>query len=242
VPHPIHDLVQMLGGHPLAEFGLDPECDDDVDRWFVAACLFSGRVEGARALDAYRRLARAGLGDSAAIAHAGPEPVAAALAAAHYSRAELAAVRLARACTALVERWGAAGAGARLVDGADDLNDAGQRLVGLAPGIGPATALTFLRPLRDRFVAAREVPLSENARAAAAHLGLIGESEDAAGEPGALRTALADLEDPPTLADAEAALDALGRRACRRARSARCPLDDRCPLRAGDVAHARRSR
>jgi hypothetical protein len=140
-------------------------------------------------------------------------------------------VRLARACSALCRHW--QGSAARLVDGADDLEDAGHRLVSLAPGLGPGTALRFLRPLRDRFAAAREVPLDENARAAALHLGLIAAGDDLEGEPGALRAALAaDAgNDPPALAALEAALARLGRSACRRERADRCPLGDGCPLR-----------
>jgi hypothetical protein len=87
----------------------------------------------------------------------------------------------------------------------------------------------FLRPLRERWPAAREVPLSPAARAAALHLGLLREGEDEEGEPGALRAALLRWPEAPALADAEAALARLGERACLRGRTARCPLGADCP-------------
>ena len=67
--------------------------------------------------------------------------------------------------------------------------------------------------------------------AAADHLGWLQPGEDVDGEPGALRAVLAAQPEAPPLADVEAALDRLGRRACLRERPERCPLADTCPQR-----------
>ena len=107
--------------------------------------------------------------------------------------------------------------------------DLAARLARLAPGVGTATVTRFLRPLRDRWPAAREIPLSAAARAAAVHLSLLREGEDEEGEPGALRSALLREADAPVLADVEAALGRLGERSCLRQRPARCPLGQACP-------------
>src|SRR6185436_18680127 len=111
----------------------------------------------------------------------------------------------------------------------DGLDELGSRIAALAPGFGAATVLRFLRPLRDAWSAARETPLAEPARAAAVHLGLLGESEDLEGEPAALFAACA-RDVPELLAiDVEAALERLGAAACRRNQAARCPLGADCP-------------
>jgi hypothetical protein len=118
-----------------------------------------------------------------------------------------------------------------LADQSDQLEDLAAQLASLAPGIGAARVARFLRPLRDRWPVAREIPLQPAARAAAQHLGLLREGEDEDGEPGALRVALRNDLASPTLADAEYALARLGTRACLRNRIARCPLGKSCPAR-----------
>jgi hypothetical protein len=223
------ELVERLGRHPAAELGIDPREAEDADRWFIAACLFAGRVKAAVAASAYRALARDGLPSPREIAAADPGRIALRLAEADYPKPEIAAGKLARASAALVEGWG--GSFAALASEAEGLDDLGARIVRLAPGVGPGAAAIFLRPLRDIWVAAREIPLSPAARAAAVHVGLLREGEDEEGEPAALRAALAAEPGAPTLADAEAALDRLGRRACLRERPERCPLGAHCPAR-----------
>jgi endonuclease III len=223
------ELVERLGGHPAAELGIDPAEDTDAGRWLVAACLLAGRVKPELALAAYRSLAAEGLPSPAELAGADPIRIAWRLADVAYPKPEVAAGRLRRASAALIERW--EGSPAALARDAADLEDLGARVTGLAPGLGRATALHFLRPLRDVWTAAREIPLSPAALAAAVHLGWLRPGEDADGEPGALRAVLAEQSGAPTLTDAEAALDRLGRRACLRERPDRCPLADSCPLR-----------
>jgi len=231
-----HDLVSKLGGDIPSSLNLDLARDADADRWFVAACLLAGRGSTQLALDAWHALERASLTTPDALAAAGPERVSLVLNACGYAKPEAAAIKLARASATLAEHRQASIA--RIGAAADDLNDLGSRLAQLAPGVGPATILTFLRPLRDLWPAAAETPLSPAAQAAAVHLGYVRSGEDLEGEPGALRAALASEPDAPPLAAVEAALETLGRRACLRERAARCPLPTKCPLHAADVAHA----
>jgi hypothetical protein len=228
------ELVERLGPHPAALLGIDPCDEEGAGRWFIAACLLAGRAEASAATDAYRALARDGLSSPREIAKADPTRIAGWLAGAGYPKPEIAAEKLARASATLLERWG--GSLVALAAGADDLGDLGARIAGLAPGVGPATVAFFLRPVRDAWTAAREIPLSPAARAAALHVGLLREGEDEEGEPGALRAALAAQPDAPSLSDAETALERLGRRACLRGRVQSCPLGDDCPARERGVA------
>jgi len=229
------DLVLRLGGDDAASLDLDLAQAHDVDRWFVAACLLAGRASRQCALDAWRALDRGGLAAPAALAAGGPERVALALDAVGYPKPDVNAIKLVRASTALAEHWRASVTS--IGAASDGLDDLGARLARLAPGIGPAAILAFLRPLRDLWPAARETPLSPAARAAAVHLGFVGPGEDSEGEPGALRRALANESHAPPLAAVEAALEALGRRACLRERSADCPFPEACPLGETGVAH-----
>jgi hypothetical protein len=225
----IHALLEQMGPHPATALGLDLAQQGGPERWFVAACLIAGRAPEPRALRAVRELAARGLDQPAAIAKAGAGAVAAALTRAGYPRPEPVAQRLARAGRNLVERHG--GAFTILAAGAGDLEELGGRLAALAPGVGTATVLRFLRPLRDLWPAAAETPLEPAARAAAVHLGWLAAGEDEEGAPGALRAALLQEVNAPPLADVEAALARLGARSCLRQRPDRCPLGARCPAR-----------
>jgi len=224
-------LVDRIGGHPAQALGLDLDRPGDRNRWFVAACLLAGRADEKRALAAFRALDRAQSAGLDQLDGADPQRLCAALENAHLPQPEAVAGRLARAARGLAEAHG--GSLEALAADAEDLEGLGSRLAGLASGVGAATVLRFLRPLRDRWPAAREVPLAPAARAAAEHLGLLREGEDAEGEPAALRAVLRDSGDPVALADLEAALERLGARACLRNRPERCPLGDGCPARAG---------
>jgi len=221
------ELVARLGPHPARVWGLDLGTDAGLARWLVAACLLAPRGDEDAAGAARSALAERGLDAPDGLARSGPGPVADALVAARFPKPEITAARLVRASSSLRDLH--AGSLSRLLSSVDGLDEAGAALVALAPGLGPATAAEFLRPLRDRFAAAREVPLTSAARAAAVHLGLLrpGEGED--GEPGALRAALAREDPAPALADVEAALTRLGRAACLRNTTGRCPLGLDCP-------------
>jgi hypothetical protein len=208
---------------------LDLDEPADVARWFTAACLLASRGGEARALEAFQELERGGGARIDRLAEGDAERVCAALQRAGYRQPEALAGRLVRAAASLAEAHG--GSLEALAAAADDLETLGASLARLASGIGAATILRFLRPLRGIWPSAREVPLAAPARAAAVHLGLLREAEDLEGEPGALRATLRDLGDPPDFADVEAALERLGARACLRDRPERCPLGEACPAR-----------
>jgi hypothetical protein len=222
----IPEVVERLGGHPARALGLDLDRPEDRDRWLVAAALLSLRIDEAKALAAARGLAEAGLDTPAALA-GDVDAVLARLAAHEIDAAEEVAHRLARLGRALVDCGGTDA----LARESDDLHSLGGRLVRLVRGIGASTVMRFLAPLRGRWSAAREVPLSAAARAAAVHLELLAPGEDEEGEPGALMRVLGAAPGAPDPIDVEAALDRLGRRACLRQRARRCPLGAACPLR-----------
>ena len=224
------ELVARLGPHPAVRWGLELETDAGLARWFVAACLLAPRADEEATAAARAALAARGLDATGALAHADPGPVSDALRAAAWPKPEITAARLVRASANLAARH--RGSLARLASAADGLEELASALMTLSPGIGAATASEFLRPLRERFSAARELPLSPAAHAAALHVGLLRDGEDEEGEPGALRAALARETPPPALADVESALTRLGRAACQRGTPARCLLGARCPARA----------
>jgi len=231
LPLLLDEALERLGGHPCAALGLDPERPADRARWLLAARLLSERAPEETALRAFRRLDAEVGSDPGALAAAGPGPVAAALEGAGLRRADSAAGGLCRIAAALRDP---AGDLEGLAAEALDTNDLGARIAALAPGLGAATVLRFLRPLRDVWGAARETPLAPTATAAAAHLGLGG--ADAEGEPAALRARCAELAPGRAWTDVEAALERLGARACRAGRTGRCPLGDACPARAAAEA------
>jgi len=222
------DLIARFGGHPVEELGIDLEASEGPGRWLVAACLYGGRVEEGVASTAARALAAADLADPPNIALARPETLETSLLGAGYPAPDVAARKLWRICTSLAERYG--GSLDSLAAQSEQLEDLAARLASLAPGFGAASVARFLRPLRDRWIQAREIPLHPAARAAAIHLGLLAEGEDEEGEPGALRAALRDDPAQPSLADAEFALTRIGRAACLRNRANRCLLANDCPL------------
>jgi hypothetical protein len=221
-------LAGLLGGHPLAAFGIEPaDGDAALLRWWIAAVLLSSRRDAARADSAFGALREAGLLELGALGTATADSVAAHLEAAGLRDPLGPATRLVGSAQTLAEaHQGSLQAMAR---GCTDLEELGEHLARLSPGIGTGTVVRFLRPLRDLWPAAREIPLTPAARAAAIHLGWIGESEDQEGEPGALCAFLAGEARAPRLRDVEAALERLGRAACLRERPDRCPLEAACP-------------
>ncbi|MFQ5415858.1 MAG: hypothetical protein ACE5FL_02295 [Myxococcota bacterium] len=227
-------LVESLAGHSVAALGIDPEDVGDSGRWFVAALLLNASRSETAACDAARALAREALGAPHELAAADAERVAALLSATKVPKPEVAARVLLRACGALVERWD--GSFTALAGDADDLETLGGRIAKLAPGVGRAAVTRFLRPLRGAWSAAAEIPLTPAALAAGICIGWLPDGVDDDGSANALRGALAAQDDPPRPSDVEAALERLGARACLRGRADRCPLRDRCPRRARDVA------
>ncbi|MBW2576709.1 MAG: hypothetical protein JRE38_01430 [Deltaproteobacteria bacterium] len=227
------DLVARFGGHPVGKLGIDLETSDGPGRWLVAACLYGGRIDSEIALAAARALTAADLAEPKSVAAARPEALEALLIGVGYPAPDVTAYKLWRACDSLATHYG--GSLDSLAAQSEQLEDLAGRLARLAPGFGTASVARFLRPLRDRWVQAREIPLHPAARAAAIHLGLLAEGEDEEGEPGALRAALREDPAQPSLADVEFALTQLGTIACSKNRTARCPLGDACPRRADET-------
>lgn len=223
------EIIAEFGGHPIRELGIDLEACEGLERWLVAACLYVGRVPEEVATRAFRSLDAAGLGNPSSIAKRNSAELESLLASADYPSPERTAQKLWRISTALCERHG--GSLSTLAAESDLLEDLAARLSKLAPGFGASGVAGFLRPLRDHWIQASEVPLHPAALAAAIHLGLVAEGEDAEGEPGALRAALRSDPTAPSLADAEFALTRLGKQACSRNSTKRCPLGDACPAR-----------
>ena len=223
------ELVERLGRHPAAGLGIDLAAADGPGAWFVAACVLAERSPRAAATAAVKSLSGAGLAQPGALAAAGAARLQAVLDAAEHPSAEALAHRLVRAATRLGERH--PGGFDALAAGCDDLDGLGSAVTALASGVGRGTVLRFLRPFRERWNAAADLPLEPAALAAAIHLGWLSDSQDAEGALNPLRARLAEAEDAPPLVDVEAALSHLGTRACRRESPARCPLPDHCPLR-----------
>lgn len=223
------ELVQRLGPHPAAQLGLAPDGPEDPGGWFVAACVLSASSGEERGLAATGRLADAGLATPADLLAGGADALLTALEQSAVPRPARLAGSLVRAARTLGERY--AGSFDRLAGESDGLDDLGARLAALAPGVGAATVLRFLRPLRGRWSAAADTPLDPAALAAARHLGWLVGGADEDGDPAALRAALAREPVPAAFGDVEAALERLGRRACLRGRIERCPLGEGCPAR-----------
>lgn len=226
-------LLARFGPHPTRAWPLALDTDGGCAQWLVGCALLARAADPTRAGAALRALAEAGF-DPEALASASPLPLARLLAREKLRDPDSLAPLLIRLARALGETCG--GSLASLAARCDGLAELGAALAHLAPGFGAAQVAAYLRPLRDRCTAAREIPLDPHARAAALHLGLIGEGDDADGEPSSLRAALARVaaesgSEPIELCDAEWALAQLGRAACSRERSERCPLGASCPVR-----------
>jgi endonuclease III len=233
--HPLdraRELVSRFGAHPATRLGFDLRDPDDslLGSWLLASCVVEGRsAEGGREVAAWRALVEAELDAPAAVAAAEPTRLVQVLASAGHPRPEPAGLVAWRAGRALMSEYG--GSLSRLGAGAEGLEDLAGRLARLAPGLGRATVVRFLQPLRGLWPGSEELPLDRAARAAALHLGLLERREDEETAPARLEAILRRGEPSPSLADLEAALCRLGRRSCLRERSDRCPLADACPAR-----------
>jgi hypothetical protein len=221
------EIIGQFGGHPIRELGIDLEACGGIERWLVASCLFVGRVPEQVSLSAFRALDEGGFTIPLFIAKQSALEIESLLLSVNYPTPDTSAYKLWRVCETLCDRHG--GSLSALVAEADGLEELAARISKLAAGFGASAVAGFLRPLRDHWSQAQEIPLHPAALAAACHLGLIAEGQDSEGEPGALRAAL--LRDPsePSLADAEFALTRLGKQACLRNATKRCLLGAHCP-------------
>jgi len=207
-------LTQRLGAHPATQLNLDLESAGGREAWLLAATLLSARAGEDAVVGLLRTLRGEGLLDAAGILDRADD-MSARLAAGPWRDSRPLAARLLRVAKALVERGGVE----PIVSEADGLESLGAGIARLAPGLGTATVLRFLRPLREIWADAAEVPPTPAALRAAVCLGWAAEGAETLSLP----------SDPGVpAADLEAALERLGTAACRR-RVARCPLAEACP-------------
>jgi hypothetical protein len=232
----LRDLVGLLGPHPATRLQLDLAGETDRARWWILALVLGAGAGEDAALRSVRRLAAAGLAELKGLAGAERARVERLLEI-RPSRAGPLAARLIRASRSLEVEYGASLE--LLASGAAGLEELGGRLAALTPGVGQATVLRFLRPLRDVWASAADVPLAPPARIAGVHLGWLPEDGDPELEAEALRGRRAREPDAPALLDVEAALERLGARACRRGRARLCPLAQACPLHGSDAPPGR---
>jgi len=224
----MQQLVERMGPHPATELQLDLSSESGQLAWWATAVVLAAAGSEARGLEASRRLLDRGIASPGALGGLVPAELAALLEELG-ERAPAVAARLVGSSRGLVERWGGS-LGALSAD-CDDLEQLGGRLAGLAPGVGVASVLRFLRPLRDILPGADATPLAASARAAARHLGWISDGDDEEGPPAGLLYRWQESESGVAFRDVEAAAERLGARACLRERAHRCPLADSCPLR-----------
>lgn len=225
------DVVARLGPHPASGLGLDLATAGGRGRWWVAALVLGSGPPEEAALRAVGHLARSGLAAPDALADVEADRLAPLLGEVGRNRLGPLAARLVRSSRAL----GAGGVDEpsaaldAIAARSAGLEELGMRLVRLSPGVGSATVLRFLRPLREVWASAADVPLAPPARIAALHLGWIDEHADPLVEPRLLQDRRDEELEAPPLLDLEAALERLGARACRRGRPDRCPLAEACP-------------
>lgn len=228
-------LVSRLGAHPATRLGLDLDGDDaQLGAWLVACVLLGGRTREDAALAAFGRLRARAAHTPAAACALGPDGLQPLLEASAIPKSEAVAAVLFRVCRGLVRDY--EGNVERLARRAESLEDLAARLGRLGAGFGGAGVMRFLTPLRQRWSLAHDLPASPAVAAAAEHLGLVADRSDVESAPAAIARWLRDEHAPPDVPaagvrDVEAALDRLGRAACLRERSDRCPLDAACPRR-----------
>jgi len=220
-------LRARMGPGPVERLGLDLGGGDaELAAWLWACVIRAGERREAVMERALAALRDAGLADPARLAARAHE-AAACLEGAGARRPEVLAARLARTAAALCERHG--GSLDDLAAGAEDLEVLGRRLAALGPGVGAGTVARFLRPLRVRWEAAREIPLELAAFAAAVDLGWLDAGDDPGSAAGLLARRFADAAPDVPWPALEDALARLGRHACRRSDTKRCPLGADCP-------------
>jgi len=233
-----HDLESRLESPPWQRLALDLESPNDstLGEWLVFCCC--GAALGKSALDpvdVHLMLRDARLAAPEALSCCDPPRLVALLEDAGCKQPEAAATLLVRASSALMRRH--SGSVERLIRDALDLESLGGSLARLARGFGRASVVRFLRPLHERIDVVADLPMEPAAIAAAAHLGYCATDTEPELAASILRKRLAEDAAgaggtrPPPFRDFEWSLDQLGRSACLRERTARCPLGGDCPRR-----------
>jgi endonuclease III len=224
----LSQVLARLPGRFATELGIDVQAGPEArQKWFLAAILYGARISGKLAARTYQVFAARGICTPEAILEQGWDNLVALLDAGGYARYDFkTATKLLKIMASLKEQY--QGSLERLHAVAADAPDLEQRLIDLAPGIGPATANIFLRELRGVWTKATPA-LSPLAQLAGEHLGLLPPGLS----PGEALAALeAQWRQQPVpsfeFADLEAALVRLGRDYCRKAPGPPCPLGSPC--------------
>lgn len=223
----IFELLTRLGGKFSTELGIAVAASpEERQKWFLAAILFGAPISGLLASRTYRVLADQGVTSPDAILARGWDGLVVLLDQGGYTRYDFkTATKLLDAMSALKEHY--QGDLEVLAATARDSEDLEQRLRSLASGIGSTTVNIFLRELREIWSQAQP-PLSNLARLAAAHLGLI--PDDLSSEQAWNALSIHWQAQPAAgfeITDLEAALVRLGRDFCRRPGKS-CPLKSWC--------------
>ena len=225
----ISQVLARLPGRFATELGIDVQAGPEArQKWFLAAVLYGARISGKLAARAYQVFAARGIYTPEAILEQGWDNLVALLDAGGYARYDFkTATKLLKIMAALQERY--QGSLERLHAVAADCPDLEQRLINLAPGIGPATANIFLRELRGVWAKANP-RLSPLAQLAGEHLRLLPPGLSP-GEALARLEAKWQQRPPLEFADLEAALVRLGRDYCRKPPGPSCPMEVYCGYR-----------
>lgn len=221
-------LLRTLGGRFARALGIDLRAGPKArQQWFLAAILYGARISGHLAARTYQVFAAQGIIAPEAILRQGWDNLVILLDEGGYTRYDFkTATKLLTAMETLEHIY--QGDLEKVHQAARDACDLEQRLMALAPGIGPTTVEIFLRELRGIWPKAQP-RLSPLAREAAQNLGLITSGLAAAAALEALQQRWqAEASPGHDFADLEAALVRLGRDYCRKAKGPPCPVAAFC--------------
>jgi hypothetical protein len=165
-------LVARLKGRFAGQLGIEVKAGPGArQQWFLAAILYGARISGELAARTYLVFASRGIYSPEDILAQGWDNLVVLLDEGGYARYDFkTATKLLKVMETLRERY--RGDLEEVHRVAADPQDLENRLMALAPGIGPATVNIFLRELRGVWAKAAP-PLGPLAQAAAEHLGLI---------------------------------------------------------------------
>jgi len=168
----IRELLEKSKGRFATELGLDLKSGPEArQQWFLAAIFYGARISGVLAARTFRTFMAAGVDSPAAVLAQGWDNLVVLLDQGGYTRYDFkTATKLLKIMESLQERYH--GSLEHLQAAAADPEDLERRLMGLAPGIGPATVNIFLRNCGGIWPQA-DPALSPLAQTAAEHVGFL---------------------------------------------------------------------